>query len=303
MIPERIDTTTVELGAGLRVRRALPSRHRRLVGAWCFLDHFGPTDVAKTRGMRIGPHPHIGLQTVTWLHAGELFHRDSLGTEQRIEPGALNLMTAGKGIAHSEESPDPHSPLLHGVQFWVALPDSARHMAPAFEHHAKVPLVNTNRLRVSVLAGQFLGEKSPGTFHSPLMGASIIAPAASVATLPLNPAFEHGAIVTYGRAEIAGQRIIPGSLVYLSPGREGLPIVTGAGDAGIILVGGEPLGEDVLMWWNFVARTKAELTKACGDWNTSAPYFGEVRGYDGERLSAPMPPWTNTDTQEVVVYP
>jgi quercetin 2,3-dioxygenase len=303
MIPERIDTTTVEIGAGLRVRRALPSRHRRLVGAWCFLDHFGPTEVAKTRGMRIGPHPHIGLQTVTWLHAGELLHRDSLGTEQRIEPGALNLMTAGKGIAHSEESPEPHSPQLHGVQFWVALPEAARHMAPAFEHHPKVPSVTTQRLRVSVLAGAFLGEQSPARFHSPLMGASIVAPAGSVATLPLREDWEYGAIVTYGRAEVAGQRTIPGALIYLAPGRSGVPIVTGAGDAGLILVGGAPLGEDVLMWWNFVARTKAEITQACGDWNTGAPYFGEVRGYLGERLTAPMPPWSNSETQEVVLYP
>lgn len=303
MIPERIDTTTVELGAGMRVRRALPTRHRRLIGAWCFLDHFGPAEIARTRGMRIGPHPHIGLQTVTWLHAGELFHRDSLGSEQRIEPGALNLMTAGQGISHSEESPDPHSPQLHGVQFWVALPDAVRHIAPSFEHHPKVPSVTTHRLRISVLAGQFLGEKSPGAFHSPLMGASIMAPAGSVGTLPLREDWEYGAVVTYGRAEIAGQRVIPGSLIYLGPGRSGVPIVTGAGDAGVILVGGAPLGEDILMWWNFVARTKAEITKACGEWNTSAPRFGEVRGYDGERLTAPLPPWSNSDTQEVVVYP
>lgn len=302
MIPERIDTTTVELGAGLRVRRALPTRHRRLIGAWCFLDHFGPTDVARTRGMRVGPHPHIGLQTVTWLQSGELLHRDSLGSTQRIEPGALNLMTAGKGIAHSEESPEPRSTQLHGVQFWVALPDAERHRAPAFEHHPKVPLVTTHRLRISVLAGQFLGERSPAAFHTPLMGASIVAPAGSVATLPLREDWEHGVIVTYGRAEIAGQRIIPGSLIYLAPGRSGLPIVTGAGDAGLILVGGEPLGESVLMWWNFVARTRAELTQACGDWNTAAPYFGEVQGYDGERLLAPLPPWAN-DIQEVVPYP
>jgi quercetin 2,3-dioxygenase len=302
MIPERIDTTTAEIGPGMRVRRALPTRHRRLIGAWCFLDHFGPTDIARTPGMRVGPHPHIGLQTVTWLQSGELLHRDSLGTVQRIEPGALNLMTAGQGISHSEESPEPRSPQLHGVQFWVALPDAARRMAPAFEHHAKVPSVTTSRLRVSVFAGRFLGEQSPATFHTPLVGASIVAPAGSVATLPLNPAFEHGAIVTYGRAELAGQRIIPGSLVYLGPGREGLPIVTGAGDAGIILVGGEPLSEQILMWWNFVARTKAEITQACGDWNTAAPYLGEVLGFDGTRLVAPLPPWADGH-EEVVPYP
>jgi hypothetical protein len=286
----------------MRVRRALPSRHRRMIGAWCFLDHFGPADVARNRGMRVGPHPHTGLQTLTWLLSGELLHRDSLGTEQRIEPGALNLMTAGKGISHSEESPEPHSGELHGVQFWIALPDSARHAAPAFEHHPRVPLVRSNNVRASVLAGEFMGERSPAAFHTPIVAASIVAPAVSVATLPLNPEFEHGAIVTYGRAEIAGQRIIPGSLVYVPPGRDGLPISTGAGDAGVVLVGGPPFSEQVLMWWNFVARTKAEITQACGDWNNGAPYLGEVRGYDGERLLAPLPPWAN-GREEVAEYP
>ena len=302
MIPVRIDSVLADIGDGMRVRRALPTRQRRLVGAWCFLDHFGPAEVGRTRGMRVGPHPHIGLQTVTWLLQGEVLHRDSLGSLQRIEPGALNLMTAGKGIAHSEESPEPHSPQLHGVQFWVALPETARHMAPAFEHHPKVPTVQTNRLRVSVFAGDMLGERSPARFHTPLVGAHIVAPAGAVATLPLKPEFEYGAIVTYGRAEIAGQRVIPGSLVYLRPGRNGLPIVTGAGDAGIVLVGGVPLEEPVLMWWNFVARTKAELTQASGDWNTAAPYLGEVHGYDGPRLVAPMPPWAD-GREEVAQYP
>jgi redox-sensitive bicupin YhaK (pirin superfamily) len=291
MIPERIEAVTADIGDNMRVRRALPTRHRRLVGAWCFLDHFGPTDVARTRGMRVGPHPHIGLQTVTWLLDGEVLHRDSLGSVQRIEPGALNLMTAGRGISHAEESPEPHSPQLHGVQFWIALPDAARAMAPAFEHHPKVPVVRSNSLRISVLVGEMLGERSPARTHTPLVGLSIEAPAASLATLPLREDFEHAAIVTYGRAEIAGQRTIPGTMVYLPPGRNGLPLVTGAGDAGIVVVGGLPLAEDVLMWWNFVARTKAELSQASRDWNAGAGYLGEVRGYDGERLTAPLPPW------------
>jgi len=291
MIPERIDATTVELGEGLRVRRALPTRGRRMVGAWCFLDHFGPVDLAKAPGMRIGPHPHIGLKTVTWLLKGELHHRDSLGTSQVIAPGAVNLMTAGRGISHAEDSPPEASGEIHGVQFWIALPEFARHMAPAFEHHAKVPVIQSNRLKVSVIAGELLGERSPAAVHTPLVGAHIVAPAGSVATLPLKPEWEHGVIVTYGRAEIAGQRIIPGSLVYLPPGRNGLPIVTGAGDAGIVLVGGQPFSEQILMWWNFVGRSKDELTKATRDWNAAAGYLGEVKGALSPRLVAPMPPW------------
>jgi redox-sensitive bicupin YhaK (pirin superfamily) len=167
VIPERIEAVSADIGGDMRVRRALPTRHRRRVGAWCFLDHFGPTDVARSRGMRVGPHPHIGLQTVTWLLDGEALHRDSLGSVQRIEPGALNLMTAGRGISHSEESPEPHSPRLHGVQFWIALPDAARTVAPAFEHHPRVPRVRTGGLRISVLAGELLGERSPARTSTP----------------------------------------------------------------------------------------------------------------------------------------
>ena len=291
MNPLRTDASVVSLGDGMQVRRALPTAGRHQIGAWCFLDHFGPVDVARTRGMRVGPHPHIGLQTVTWLLRGELLHRDSLGTVQPIEPGALNLMTAGRGISHSEESPERRSAEIHGVQLWIALPESARRMAPAFEHHPQVPVVRPNRARVSVFAGELLGERSQAKIHTPLVGASIDVPAGSIITIPVRPDFEHGVVVTYGRAEIAGQRIIPGALVYLGPGRTGLPIVTGAGDAGIVLVGGEPLGESVLMWWNFVARTKDELTHASRDWNDGAEYLGDVRGYDGPRLVAPMPPW------------
>lgn len=291
MNPERIDATVTEIGEGMRVRRALPTRQRRTVGAWCFLDHFGPVDMAKSGGMKIGAHPHTGLQTVTWLLKGELLHRDSLGTVQPIKPGALNLMTAGKGICHSEESPEPLAGEIHGVQFWVALPESARHMAPAFEHHPQLPALKVGGMKVSLLAGEMLGERSPATMHSQMVGLNIDAPAAAVATLPLRADFEYGAIVTYGRAEIAGQRVIPGALVYLPPGRTGLPIVTGAGDAGIVLVGGLPFPEQLLMWWNFVGRDKDELTQASRDWNAKAPYLGEVRDSKLPRLVAPIPPW------------
>ena len=136
-----------------------------------------------------------------------------------------------------------------------------------------------------------MGERSSATVHTPLMGASIEVPAGALATLPVNPEFEHGAIVTHGRAEIAGQRVIPGALIYLAPGRSGLPIVSGAGDAGVVLVGGAPFPEEILMWWNFVGRNKDELTKATRDWNAGATYLGEVKGALSPRLVAPMPPW------------
>ena len=274
----------------MRVRRALPTARRRMIGAWCFLDHFGPADVSGS-GMRIGPHPHIGLQTVTWLLSGELLHRDSLGTVQPIRPGAVNLMTAGRGISHSEESPQPRSPQIHGVQFWIALPDSARQMAPAFEHHPKMPQLRVGGLQVHLIAGELLGKRSPATVHTPLVGAGIEASAGTTATLPLDPAFEYGVIVTRGKAQVAGVALSPGALAYLPAGHSEATVVTGAGDAGLVLVGGEPFPEQTLMWWNFVGRSKEELARASRDWNAGVSYLGEVTGTDMPRLVAPLPPW------------
>lgn len=293
---ERIDASTANLGDGMHVRRALPTRHRRLIGAWCFLDHFGPADVAATSGMRVGPHPHIGLQTVTWLLRGEVLHRDSLGSVQRIEPGALNLMTAGRGISHSEESPSPRSPELHGVQFWIALPESARHMPPDFRHHARVPVVRRGGVGVTVLVGELLGERSPAQVHTPLVGASLAVPAGTRIDLPLREDFEYGVIVTHGAAQVlaaggAATTVAPGTLAYLGAGHAQLTIATGSTDAGVVLVGGAPLAEPVLMWWNFVGRTREEMVQASRDWNGAAAYLGDVRGYDGARLVAPLPPW------------
>jgi redox-sensitive bicupin YhaK (pirin superfamily) len=299
---QRIDAHRASIGGAMDVRRALPTAQRRTIGAWCFLDHFGPADVAATRGLRVGPHPHIGLQTVTWLLAGEVLHRDSLGTVQRIEPGALNLMTAGRGIAHSEESPQPHAPDLHGVQFWIALPEAARHGPPAFQHHPRVPVLAREGLRVTLLAGEWLGERSPAQVYTPLVGASIAAPAGARATLPLREDFEYGAIVTHGQAQLDGEPLAPGALLYLGRDRAQLALAAGSSDAGIVLVGGEPFAEPMLMWWNFVARTRDELTRACRDWNDARGWPGEVRGYDGPRLVAPLPPWS-AGPAEVVQYP
>lgn len=131
----------VKLGESTEVRRLLPNLGRRMVGAWCFVDHYGPDDIADEPGMQVPPHPHMGLQTVSWLHEGEVLHRDSTGSLQTIRPRELGLMTSGRAISHSEESPRAHSRLLHGAQLWVALPDSHRHTDPHFEHHAELPVV------------------------------------------------------------------------------------------------------------------------------------------------------------------
>lgn len=299
---QRITASAVTLGEGMPIRRALPTVRRRLIGAWCFLDHFGPSDISAGKGMRVGPHPHIGLQTVTWLLRGEVLHRDSLGNVQVITPGALNLMTAGRGISHSEESPTPHSPEIHGLQLWIALPDAKRAIEPDFAHYPSVPVVNQDGCAISVFVGEWLGERSPAAVHSPLVGACIEAEASAATRLPLRADFEHGVVVTHGEVEVNGERLSPGTLLYLPLGTPELALSNGNDNAGVALVGGAPLGEEILMWWNFVAREKQEVVQVTRDWNNGTGYLGDVRGYDGARLVAPMPPWGDVPL-EVVKYP
>lgn len=287
---QRIEASTTTLGEGMKIRRAIPTRERRMVGPWCFLDHFGPVDVSQGKGMRVGPHPHIGLQTVTWLYEGVIFHRDSLGSQQPIVPGQLNLMTSGRGISHSEESPAARPPGMHGLQFWIALPDDARHIAPAFDHYSSLPRVQHDGLCCTVLVGQALGATSPARMHWPVMGLDVEIAGAIDTQLPLDAAFEHAALVTEGRVEIEGEVMEPGTLLYLGDSRANCRLRTQAG-ARLAIIGGKAFEQPVLMWWNFVARDKAELSAACREWNDGDEKFGEVHGYDGARLTAPMPPW------------
>jgi hypothetical protein len=274
----------------LDVRRLLPLRQRRSVGAWCFVDHYGPASVDGVAGMQVPPHPHIGLQTVTWLIAGTVLHRDSLGSEQLIRPGQLNLMTAGRGIAHSEESPEDHDPWLHGVQLWLALPDAHRQVAPDFEHHAELPARRLGGLDVTVFAGSLAGLTSPARVFSGVVGAEISAPEDGGGIVPLDPRYEHVLFAAFGTA--AAERnspqpavLEPGSMLYLPPGRESVSIAAPAGGR-LFLLGGEPLGETLLMWWNFVGRTPDDITTAAHDWATGQR-FGTVTGYHGAPLAAP----------------
>jgi redox-sensitive bicupin YhaK (pirin superfamily) len=271
------------------VRRLLPLRLRRSVGAWCFIDHYGPESVDGRAGMQVPPHPHIGLQTVTWLLAGNVLHRDSLGSEQMIRPGQLNLMTAGRGIAHSEESPAEHDPMLHGVQLWVALPAVSRQAEPAFEHHAALPAARLGGFRATVLMGELAGARSSATAFRPIVGAELTAAAApSHGTVPLEPAFEHVVFAAAGSATAAGVELEPGRLLYVPTGRPEL-ILTAPEGSCVLLLGGTPLGEQLLMWWNFVARTPDEIAAATARWQ--AGEFGTVGGYDGDPLDPlPAPP-------------
>jgi quercetin 2,3-dioxygenase len=279
----------------LTVRRLLPLRLRRSVGAWCFIDHYGPQSVDGVAGMQVPPHPHIGLQTVTWLLAGNVLHRDSLGSEQMIRPGQLNLMTAGRGIAHAEESPAEHDPVLHGVQLWVALPEASRQVAPAFEHHGDLPATRIGGFAVSVFMGELAGARSDATAFSPIVGAQLTAPADSPAScgLPLDPAFEHVLLTVSGPAQVRAARdqadprgvtLEPGRLLYVPAGHDHAALTAPPGSC-LLLLGGRPLGEKLLMWWNFVARAPEEIAAATADWQ--AGQFGPVGGYDGEPMQAP----------------
>ena len=267
------------------VRRMLPLRLRRSVGAWCFIDHYGPMSVDGVTGMQVPPHPHIGLQTVTWLLAGNVLHRDSLGSEQLIRPGQLNLMTSGRGIAHAEESPAVHDPTLHGVQLWVALPDASRHADPAFEHYGELPATWLGGFGITVLIGELAGASSPAITFSPIVGAELTAAGrAASGILPLRPDFEHVVFVAAGQAGVDGVRLQPGQLLYLPTGHDATAIAAPAGST-LILLGGVPLGEQLLMWWNFVARTPEEIAAATAAWR--AGEFGAVGGYQGDPLPAP----------------
>jgi len=288
MIPgaERIEARTAEIGGGLTIRRALPNRRRRMVGPWCFLDHAGPMAVADRAGLRVGPHPHIGLQTFTWMIEGAVVHRDSLGNEQLITPGQVNIMTAGAGIAHAEDSADGHAGArLHAAQLWIALPDAQRHRAPDFRNHPHLPQIELGGFQVRVLGGTVAGETSPVKVYSPLMAADLSASGAASARLPLTPAFEHAALVLSGAARLGGDALAPGTLLYLAPGRAELDIDC-ATAARLLVIGGAPFGEEILLWWNFVARSTAELEAATRDWNAGRR-FGAVHGSPSAPLVAP----------------
>ncbi len=271
-----------------RVRRLLPRRTRRTVGAWCFVDHMGPGEVARGRGLGVGPHPHIGLHTVTWLLDGEVLHRDSLGSEQVIRPGQLNLMTAGHGVSHAEEGTEQYAGTVHGVQLWVAQPEATRHGPPAFEHHGELPRVDLATGSATVLVGELAGMSSPARRDTQLLGVDLeLRPGRAV--VPLRPAEEHAVVVLRGSAAVAGRGLAPGQLAYLGLGRDELALEV-ADAARVLLLGGEPFPEAVLMWWNYVARTRDEITAAHRAWQAADGRFGSVAS-TLQRIDGGDPPW------------
>ncbi|MBY0341819.1 MAG: pirin family protein [Rhodocyclaceae bacterium] len=290
---QRLEARSSMLGEGMLIRRALPHRERRMIGAWCFLDHAGPVDVSHGQGMRVGPHPHIGLQTFSWLIEGEVLHRDSLGYEQMLLPGQVNLMTAGRGISHSEESPAQRSPNLQLAQLWIALPESHRHMAPAFEHYPVLPRCGVGGFETTLLVGEFGPQRSPVQVFTPLLAIDLACSDAAQGTLPLRADFEHGLLVLEGSVQVGvpglpAQDLQAGTLIYMAPDTTELTISSTAA-ARVLLIGGEPFRENVVLWWNFVARNRAEIAAATEAWNARTD-FGEVSGYIGEALNAPPVP-------------
>ncbi|MDE3064729.1 MAG: pirin family protein [Acidobacteriota bacterium] len=270
----------------LQVRRALPRHGRRSVGAWCFADHLGPLAVTAASGLDIGPHPHCGLQTVTWLSAGEALHRDSLGTEQLIRPGELNLMTAGHGVAHAEEATGQYDGLLEGIQLWIALPEGTREGPAAFEHRASLPQVDLGAGTATVLVGALGGVASPARHDTPLVGADV--QVRGPVEVALDPAFEHAVIVMGGALDVDATRVAEGQVAYLAPGRGALALASRSARA--ILLGGPPLAAPPLMWWNFVARTREEMDAAYASWRAPDGRFGEVASLLA-RVDAPAPYW------------
>lgn len=283
---ERIAARTSTLGQGLTIRRALPSRQRRMIGAWCFFDHAGPMSYEAGQGVAVGPHPHIGLQTFSWLIEGRIRHTDSLGNEVWLEPGQVNLMTAGHGIAHAELAAQPP---FRGVQMWIAQPEATRHGGSDFVHHAELPQTETGGLRGLVFAGSLAGATAPTRTDTPLVGADLVLDRGAT-SLATDVGFEHCVVPLDGRVKVGQEVLEPGWLGLIPTGVEELPIAAETDATRFLVLGGTPLGERVSMWWNFVARDQGEITAAYRDWQARTDRFGEVPS-SLTRIEAPRPPW------------
>lgn len=288
MTLEFIPLRQAVIGQDTTIVRALPSRQRKTIGAWCFLDHAGPVSFIAGQGLDVGPHPHIGLQTFTWMIEGSVMHSDSLGNEQLITPKQVNLMTAGYGITHSEVAPASETK-MHAAQLWIALPDTHLTIPPAFEHYPELPLIHHDNLDFTVLVGQFLGKTSPVNVYSSLVGVDIASKEGASTTLNLNPDFEYGILLLEGSVMINGQPLTMQEMMASSTGLTELTLSLGA-NSRILLIGGTPFESSILIWWNFVGRHADELKQAREQWANHDPRFADVLSYQGERLTAPAFP-------------
>jgi redox-sensitive bicupin YhaK (pirin superfamily) len=281
----------------LLVRRTLPQHQRSLIGAWCFADHYGPHDVRGGTAMDVPPHPHAGLQTVSWLFSGEIEHRDSAGVHATVRPGELNLMTAGAGICHSEVSTSATS-MLHGVQLWAALPDAARDTDRGFDHYVPTPVSRPGAV-IRVFLGTLDGVSSPVPTFSPLLGAQVDLGAGTRLSLEADPAFEHGVLVDRGTIEVDATAVNIAELAYRPTGPSALELRnTGDRPARVLVLGGTPFTEELVMWWNFVGRSHDDIVDYREQWHNHGARFGEVTGYhpvtQGVPHRLPAPPLPGT---------
>ena len=259
---EILEPRLVPLGGvrAMTVHRTLPQRQRSLVGAWCFADHYGPDDVSETDGMFVPRHPHTGLATVSWLFTGRIDHYDSGGHAAAVLPGELNLMIAGRGITHQEIS-DEATTVLHGVQLWYAMPDATRFGEHEFVHYAPEP-VKVPGATARVFIGALLGSTSPVDPRTPeLLGAELLLEPDATVELPVRPDFEHAVLAEDSAVHDNGAPTAHRSLAYVPLGGDTITITAGAEGARVILLGGVPLGEPIIMWWNFVGRSHDEIVE------------------------------------------
>jgi hypothetical protein len=247
----------------------------------------GPASVTTQHGLDIGPHPHTGLQTATWLVEGEAVHHDSLGTEQLLTPGQLNLMTAGVGVSHSEEATGQYEGSLHGIQLWIAQPEDTRHAEAAFEHHRELPRLERTNLDATVIIGEFEGVASAARRDTDLVGLELVVRGAT--TLPLERDFEYAIIVLEGDLHVRDEVLEPGHLGFLSKGDDEL-FVDASPFARAMVLGGVPFESDLVMWWNFVARNREEIDEAFDAWQNADGRFGEVAS-SLARIETPAPYW------------
>jgi quercetin 2,3-dioxygenase len=279
----------VPLGKTTEVARALPDRQIRMIGAWCFLDHYGPEDVSGSAGMQVWAHPHTGLQTVSWLFDGEIEHRDSLGSQATVRPGELNIMTAGHGIVHSEISQADKPPMLHGVQLWVALPAAMRDREPAFESYATLPDLTRQGMAGKVLIGEVDGISSPATAYSPLCGAELRLDRGADVLIVVEESFEYGIFVVAGAVVAESTTVSVDQLLYLGDGRHNLRLRSPDGGR-VIMLGGRPFTEDIVMWWNFIGRSHQEIVEFRTAWERRDMRFPPIVSRSEKVMEAPPMP-------------
>ena len=287
---------------GFEVRRALPSKGRKMVGPFIFFDQMGPAEFLLGNGLDVRPHPHIGLATVTYLFSGAITHRDSLGNDLPIEPGAVNWMTAGRGIAHSERTPAElrtEGTQLFGIQSWVALPSHAEESAPAFHHHDRtdLPVLKAHGVEVRLITGSLYGLRSPvATFSETVYADASLEPRAA---LPLDPSFEErGIYLVSGEAEIAGDRFAAPQLLIFRPGDA--ITIRAVVRTRLMILGGAPMDGPRYIWWNFVSSRRERIEEARRDWE--AGRFDKVQGEAADEF-IPAPPPVKLAEAKPVAYP